>query len=200
MSMPQAGDLAPEVALPDEHGMIHQLSERRGGWTVVYFYPADDTPGCTTEACQFRDLHDEDRMGRMRVAVVRAGARRDRDIRFRCRIVGQADRHLGPDDPAGWQSGAQGVVDRADGGCMVAALGLGDDQLPAEQLDRLAAERAELDQTLVSGPCPAVWGQRKLGHARRLPRAEQPVNVARKIRRFEGAQTTVGAARYAQEL
>ena len=59
MSIPQAGDLAPEVALPDEHGMIHQLSERRGGWTVVYFYPADDTPGCTTEACQFRDLHDE---------------------------------------------------------------------------------------------------------------------------------------------
>jgi peroxiredoxin Q/BCP len=59
MSMPQAGDQAPEVALPDEHGTIHQLSERRGGWTVVYFYPADDTPGCTTEACQFRDLHDE---------------------------------------------------------------------------------------------------------------------------------------------
>ena len=45
MSMPQAGDLAPEVALPDEHGTIHDLAERRGGWTVVYFYPADDTPG-----------------------------------------------------------------------------------------------------------------------------------------------------------
>ncbi len=59
MSMPQAGDLAPEVALPDEHGAIHRLSDRRGRWTVVYFYPADDTPGCTTEACQFRDLHGE---------------------------------------------------------------------------------------------------------------------------------------------
>jgi peroxiredoxin Q/BCP len=59
MSMPQAGDQAPEVALPDEHGTIHRLEERRGGWTVVYFYPADDTPGCTTEACQFRDLNDE---------------------------------------------------------------------------------------------------------------------------------------------
>jgi peroxiredoxin Q/BCP len=57
MSIPQAGDLAPEVALPDEHGTIHQLSDRRGAWTVVYFYPKDDTPGCTTEACQFRDLH-----------------------------------------------------------------------------------------------------------------------------------------------
>ena len=59
MSMPQAGDLAPEVALPDETGTVHELSGRRGGWTVVYFYPADDTPGCTTEACQFRDLNDE---------------------------------------------------------------------------------------------------------------------------------------------
>jgi thioredoxin-dependent peroxiredoxin len=56
MSMPQAGDQAPDVALPDEHGAIHRLSDRRGSWTVVYFYPKDDTPGCTTEACQFRDL------------------------------------------------------------------------------------------------------------------------------------------------
>jgi peroxiredoxin Q/BCP len=59
MSMPQAGDLAPEVALPDEHGTVHDLAQRRGSWTVIYFYPADDTPGCTTEACQFRDLNDE---------------------------------------------------------------------------------------------------------------------------------------------
>ena len=57
MSMPQAGDLAPEVALPDEHGTVHRLADRRGSWTVVYFYPKDDTPGCTTEACGFRDLH-----------------------------------------------------------------------------------------------------------------------------------------------
>ena len=56
MSTLQAGDLAPEVALPDEHGTIHRLEDRRGSWTVLYFYPADDTPGCTTEACQFRDL------------------------------------------------------------------------------------------------------------------------------------------------
>jgi len=59
MSMPIAGDRAPEVALPDEQGKIHHLSERRGSWTVVYFYPQDDTPGCTTEACQFRDLSGE---------------------------------------------------------------------------------------------------------------------------------------------
>ncbi len=59
MSMPQAGDQAPEVALPDEHGTVHRLSERRGRWTIVYFYPKDDTPGCTTEACAFRDLNAE---------------------------------------------------------------------------------------------------------------------------------------------
>jgi peroxiredoxin Q/BCP len=52
------GDAAPELALPDEHGAIHRLSDRAGQWTVVYFYPEDDTPGCTTEACQFRDLND----------------------------------------------------------------------------------------------------------------------------------------------
>jgi peroxiredoxin Q/BCP len=54
--MPEPGDPAPEVALPDEQGTIHRLADRRGAWTVVYFYPKDDTPGCTTEACQFWDL------------------------------------------------------------------------------------------------------------------------------------------------
>ena len=59
MSTPVVGDPAPEVALPDETGTIHHLSDQRGRWTLVYFYPEDDTPGCTTEACQFRDLHED---------------------------------------------------------------------------------------------------------------------------------------------
>lgn len=59
MSMPAVGDAAPDLALPDEQGAIHRLADRRGRWTVVYFYPADDTPGCTTEACGFRDVHAE---------------------------------------------------------------------------------------------------------------------------------------------
>lgn len=59
MSMPTVGDDAPDFTLPDESGATHRLADRRGKWTVVYFYPADDTPGCTTEACQFRDLSDE---------------------------------------------------------------------------------------------------------------------------------------------
>jgi len=58
MSMPAVGDLAPDVALPDETGTIHHLADQRGRWTILYFYPADDTPGCTTEACEFRDRNE----------------------------------------------------------------------------------------------------------------------------------------------
>ncbi len=58
MTMPVAGDLAPEIALPDEQGTVHRLAGQPGRWTIVYFYPEDDTPGCTTEACQFRDLDE----------------------------------------------------------------------------------------------------------------------------------------------
>ena len=56
--MPAAGDPAPDFALPDENGAVHRLSDQ-GGWTVVYFYPEDDTRGCTVEACAFRDANDE---------------------------------------------------------------------------------------------------------------------------------------------
>src|SRR4249919_1559431 len=59
MTMPAVGDLAPEFALPDETGTVHQLSDQRGRWTILYFYPEDDTSGCTTEACQFRDIHED---------------------------------------------------------------------------------------------------------------------------------------------
>jgi peroxiredoxin Q/BCP len=59
MSVPNPGDLAPEITLPDETGTVHRLADQRGRWTVIYFYPEDDTPGCTVEACQFRDLDDE---------------------------------------------------------------------------------------------------------------------------------------------
>jgi len=51
------GDIAPDFALPDEEGNIKQLSTLKGRYKVVYFYPKDDTPGCTTEAGQFRDAY-----------------------------------------------------------------------------------------------------------------------------------------------
>ncbi|HSH21898.1 MAG TPA: peroxiredoxin [Candidatus Caenarcaniphilales bacterium] len=53
--MPQPGDSAPDLELVDDEGRPTRLSEARGRWIVLYFYPKDDTPGCTIEACEFRD-------------------------------------------------------------------------------------------------------------------------------------------------
>jgi peroxiredoxin Q/BCP len=55
----KSGTLAPDFALPDEQGILHRLSDFEGQIIVLYFYPKDDTPGCTTEACSFRDQFDE---------------------------------------------------------------------------------------------------------------------------------------------
>jgi len=49
------GDLAPEFSLMNQHQQLERLEDYRGQWVVVYFYPKNDTPGCTTEACSFRD-------------------------------------------------------------------------------------------------------------------------------------------------
>ena len=51
----QIGDQAPDFSLPDQNEEIVQLSSLRGKRVVIYFYPKDDTPGCTKEACNFRD-------------------------------------------------------------------------------------------------------------------------------------------------
>lgn len=53
------GAQAPAFSLPDQDGRIHSLSEYKGKKVLLYFYPKDDTPGCTTEACNFRDGYDE---------------------------------------------------------------------------------------------------------------------------------------------
>lgn len=50
---------APDFTALDTDGNIHSLSDYRGKWLVLYFYPKDDTPGCTTEACSLRDARDE---------------------------------------------------------------------------------------------------------------------------------------------
>jgi peroxiredoxin Q/BCP len=49
------GDAAPEFELSDQDGQLHSLEDYRDQWVVLYFYPKDETPGCTTEACEFRD-------------------------------------------------------------------------------------------------------------------------------------------------
>lgn len=51
----QAGDPAPDFALPDQDGRTVSLGDFKGRRLLLYFYPADDTPGCTKEACQFND-------------------------------------------------------------------------------------------------------------------------------------------------
>lgn len=52
---PGVGSVAPEFELSDQTGQLHSLEDFRGQWVVLYFYPKDETPGCTTEACEFRD-------------------------------------------------------------------------------------------------------------------------------------------------
>jgi len=51
----EIGNKAPDFSLPDEHGKRVKLSSFRGKRVILYFYPADDTPGCTAQACGFRD-------------------------------------------------------------------------------------------------------------------------------------------------
>lgn len=49
------GAPAPDFELRDQDGQLHSIEDYRGQWVALYFYPKDDTPGCTTEACEFRD-------------------------------------------------------------------------------------------------------------------------------------------------
>ncbi|HKY70588.1 MAG TPA: thioredoxin-dependent thiol peroxidase [Nitrospira sp.] len=62
---PTVGEPAPELSLPDQHGKSVTLKSFRGKQIVLYFYPKDDTPGCTKESCEFRDVESQ---------IVRAGA------------------------------------------------------------------------------------------------------------------------------
>jgi peroxiredoxin Q/BCP len=55
----EAGQTAPAFELKDQDGNIHRLSDYAGKTVVLYFYPKDDTPGCTVEACSFRDNHQD---------------------------------------------------------------------------------------------------------------------------------------------
>lgn len=66
--MLRAGQPAPDFAAPDQEGRVRTLAEFRGRHLVLYFYPVDDTPGCTAEACGFRDSAGE--LARAGVQVV----------------------------------------------------------------------------------------------------------------------------------
>ena len=55
IAAPKVGDKSPNFSLQDQNNITHTLSDYEGQWVVLYFYPKDDTPGCTTQACDFRD-------------------------------------------------------------------------------------------------------------------------------------------------
>lgn len=73
MTMKDTPYPAPAFDLADETGARHTLSDYAGKWVVLYFYPKDDTPGCTTEACSIRDARDE--LGELGAEVI--GVSRD---------------------------------------------------------------------------------------------------------------------------
>ena len=54
-NLPKTGEVAPDFSLPDQHGAMRTGAEFRGKWLVLYFYPRDDTPGCTEQAARYRD-------------------------------------------------------------------------------------------------------------------------------------------------
>lgn len=62
------GSIAPDFDLQDQNNQAHRLSDYAGRWLVLYFYPKDDTPGCTREACSFRD--DIGVLGNLNAAVI----------------------------------------------------------------------------------------------------------------------------------
>ncbi|MCX6797602.1 MAG: peroxiredoxin [Candidatus Falkowbacteria bacterium] len=57
--MLKIGAKAPDFTAPDQIGALHKLSEYKGRWVLLYFYPRDNTPGCTAEACSLRDNFTE---------------------------------------------------------------------------------------------------------------------------------------------
>lgn len=59
MELPIKLTKAPDFHLPDQNGVLRSLSDFIGKWILLYFYPKDDTPGCTKEACGFRDVAGE---------------------------------------------------------------------------------------------------------------------------------------------
>ena len=67
---PIGGQPAPPFKLADQNGKLHTLDDYKGSWVILYFYPKDDTPGCTQEACTFRDdLHKLTALGAKVIGV-----------------------------------------------------------------------------------------------------------------------------------
>ena len=80
------GKPAPDFELPDAEGTLHRLSSLRGRWVVVYFYPKNDTPGCTAEACNLRDRHAE----LVKLGATLLGLAVDRCLKARAQVAAYA--------------------------------------------------------------------------------------------------------------
>ena len=64
LNLPKTGDAAPGFSLPDQNGKLRASDEFLGKWLVLYFYPRDDTPGCTEQAARYRDaMRDIEALG-----------------------------------------------------------------------------------------------------------------------------------------
>ena len=63
----KAGDKAPDFRLKDQSGKVHKLPDYKGQWLLLYFYPKDDTPGCTVEACTIRDAWSKFKKAKLNV-------------------------------------------------------------------------------------------------------------------------------------
>ena len=74
----QIGDAAPDFTLPDQNGDPISLASLRGTKVVLYFYPKDDTPGCTKEACNFRDRWEQLKANNITCLLYTSPSPRDR--------------------------------------------------------------------------------------------------------------------------
>jgi len=72
MALAQEGTIAPAFSLTDQDGNVHSLSAYKGKWVLLYFYPKDDTPGCTKEACTIRDIYSDFKKSKIVVLGVSA--------------------------------------------------------------------------------------------------------------------------------
>lgn len=66
------GTTAPDFTLADQNGDLHSLSQYKGRYVLIYFYPKDNTPGCTTEACTIRDLYSDFESNNVKVLGISA--------------------------------------------------------------------------------------------------------------------------------
>src|SRR5688572_13642617 len=114
----------------------------------------------------------------MRMSIIGMMAAHDGHVRLRGGFVVERKRILDTYDPARRQRRPQRIARHVDAGRMRAALRLGDDQLPADELDRLALQRADVDQSLVFNAPPALRGERRLLHGRSVAMPVCMVNAS----------------------